>query len=79
MYFAHYFNNNTRLTVTHSVANTINVFFYLNVFVLTQLKWLNFLGQNDSIVSLSAQRENSWVILTLKVESLAEPKFDLTI
>ena len=30
----------------------LNVFF--NVFVSTQLKWLNFLGQNDSIFSLSA-------------------------
>ena len=48
----------------------------LNVFVSTQFKWLNFLGQNDSIFSLSAPREN-WVILTLKVESLAELKFDL--
>ena len=52
------FSNNTRLPVTHSVANTMNVFFNLNVFVSTQLKWLNFLGQNDSIFSLSTPREN---------------------
>ena len=38
----------------------------------------NFLGQNDSIFSLSATREKNWVILTLKVESLAELKFDPT-
>ena len=44
---------------------------------LSQLKWLNFLGQNDLIFCLSAPREKI-VILTLKVESLEEPKFDPT-
>ena len=33
--------------------------------------WSNFLGQNDSIF-LSVHREKKKVILTLKVESLAE-------
>ena len=41
---------------------------------LSQFKWLAFLGQNDSIFSLSAPIEKNWVILTLKVESLAELK-----
>ena len=59
-----------RLPVTHWITNTINVsFFNLSVFVWTQLKWLDFLGQDDSIFSLSAPREKNWVILTLKVES----------
>ena len=39
--------------------------------------WPNFLGQNDWIFR-SVHRENNWVILTLKVESQAELKFDLT-
>ena len=78
--------------------------FGLNVFVSTQLKWLNFLGQNDSIF-LSVRREKKLShfeifdlksrvtggtkirpnflgqndsILTWKVESLAELKFDPT-
>ena len=38
---------------------------------------LNFLGQNDSIFSLSAPEQKiESLILTLKVESLAELKFD---
>ena len=35
---------------------------------LSQLKRLNFLGQNDSLFSLSAPREKNWAILTQKVE-----------
>ena len=35
----------------------LNVFSLKKKFVSTQLKWLNFLGQNDSILSLSAPRE----------------------
>ena len=36
----------------------------------------NFLGQNDQNFFLSVHREKNWVILTLKVESLVELKFD---
>ena len=44
------------------MTNFIFFFFFflkLNVFVSTQFKWLNFLGQNDSIFSLSAPREKN--------------------
>ena len=76
-------SNNTRLHVTCWVTCSLvcsildqynKCFFILNVFVSTQvtqlfrLKWLNFFSQ-------CTERKN-WVLLTLKVESLAEPKFD---
>ena len=38
----------------------------------------NFLGQNDSLIFAQCTKGKNWVILTLKVESLAELKFDLT-
>ena len=38
--------------------------------------WPKFLGQNDSIFSLSAPREKNESIWPKKIESLAELKFD---
>ena len=40
--------------------------------------WPNFLGQNDSIFRSMHREKYTWVISTLKVESLAELKFDPT-
>ena len=50
----------TRLPVTRWVTNTIN-----DQFKCFCLKWLNFLGQNGSMFSLSALREN-WIIFHIK-------------
>ena len=55
-------------------------FFLIYVFVSTQLKCLNFLGQNDSIFSLSAPREKIAVhyaydqTFNLKYESVNEKR-----
>ena len=68
-----------RLPVTRWVTNTINdqfkCFFSLkkiNVFVSTQLKWLYFLSENDSIFFSQCTERKNCVILSLKVEWLAE-------